>query len=68
MEDNQFAKLANYTNTKTHQGKSQTLAKALDTLAELLNIEFGSLTVHFHKGRWSPRIEIQKNVVKDLKD
>lgn len=66
MKHDQFADLANYDKRKTRETKSQLLSKALDSLAEILGIEFGSLTIHFHKGKWSPRIEIQKNVVREL--
>lgn len=66
MKHDQFADLANYDKRKMHETKNQLLSKALDSLAEILGIEFGSLTVHFHKGKWSPRIEIQKNVVREL--
>ena len=66
MKNNQFANLANYNNERTPEVRNQLLSKALDSLAELLGIEFGSLTVHFHKGKWSPRIEIQKNVIREL--
>jgi chemotaxis protein CheY-P-specific phosphatase CheC len=66
MEHDKFAKPANYEKSKTQEAKNQLLSKALDSLAEILGIEFGSLTIHFHKGKWSPRIEIQKNVVREL--
>lgn len=66
MKQDQFANLANYEKRKMQETKNQLLSKALDSLAEILGIEFGSLTVHFHKGKWSPRIEIQKNVVREL--
>jgi len=66
MNQDKFAKLANYDNNKTQEAKNLLLSKALDSLAEILGIEFGSLTIHFHKGKWSPRIEIQKNVVREL--
>ena len=66
MKHDQFAKTANYEKSKTQEAKNQLLSKALDSLAEILGIEFGSLTIHFHKGKWSPRIEIQKNVVREL--
>lgn len=66
MKHDQFAKSANYERSEKHEAKNQLLTKALDSLAEILGIEFGSLTVHFHKGKWSPRIEIQKNVVREL--
>lgn len=66
MKNNQFAKLANYSEQEAADSKNKLLSKALDSLAEILGIEFGSLTIHFHKGRWSPRIEIQKNVVREI--
>jgi hypothetical protein len=66
VKHDQFADLANYDKRKMPETKNQLLSKALDSLAEILGIEFGSLTIHFHKGKWSPRIEIQKNVVREL--
>ncbi|MEK6625296.1 MAG: hypothetical protein AABY86_10025 [Bdellovibrionota bacterium] len=54
--------------TKEDAEKKQRLGQAMDTLSELLNIEFGSLTVHFHKGRWSPKVEIQKNVLTEINE
>lgn len=54
--------------TKGDACKRQRLGQAMDTLSELLNIEFGSLTVHFHKGRWSPKVEIQKNVLTEINE
>lgn len=66
MKQSIFAKTANYEKDKTRDAKNLLLSKALDSLAEVLGIEFGSLTVHFHKGKWSPRIEIKKTVVQDV--
>ena len=66
MEKERFANLANYRDQKTTEAKNKLLSKALDSLAEILGIEFGSLTVHFHKGKWSPRIEIQKNFIREI--
>ncbi len=66
MKRDQLANLANYDQNKTRDAKNKLLSKALDTLADLLGIEFGSLTIHFHKGKWSPRIEIKKTVVQDV--
>lgn len=66
MKQSVFAKTANYEKDKTRDAKNLVLSKALDSLAEVLGIEFGSLTVHFHKGKWSPRIEIKKTVVQDV--
>jgi hypothetical protein len=66
MKRDQLAISANYDQNKTRDAKNKLLSKALDTLADLLGIEFGSLTIHFHKGKWSPRIEIKKTVVQDV--
>ena len=66
MKHDKFAKPANYEQSKIQEAKNQMLSKALDSLAEIIGIEFGSLTIHFHKGKWSPRIEIQKTVVREL--
>lgn len=66
MKNDKLAISANYDQNKTRDAKNKLLSKALDTLADLLGIEFGSLTIHFHKGKWSPRIEIKKTVVQDV--
>jgi hypothetical protein len=66
MKRDQLAISANYDQNKTRDAKNKLLSKALDTLADLLGIEFGSLTIHFHKGKWSPRIEIKKTVVQEV--
>lgn len=66
MGENQFANLANCNSKKTQEVKNKSMTKALDTLSELLGIEFGSLTIHFHQGKWSPKIQIQRNVIQDL--
>ena len=66
MKRDQLAISANYDQIKTRDAKNKLLSKALDTLADLLGIEFGSLTIHFHKGKWSPRIEIKRTVVQDV--
>jgi hypothetical protein len=66
MRQHELANLANYKRGNAQDTKNKLLSKALDTLAELLGIEFGSLTVHFHKGKWSPRIEIKKTVIQDV--
>jgi len=66
MKRDKLAISANYDQNKTRDAKNKLLSKALDTLADLLGIEFGSLTIHFHKGKWSPRIEIKKTVVQDV--
>lgn len=66
MDNTKFAKLANCNLDKEKTNKNKSLSKALDTLQELLNIDFGSLTIHFHNGLWSPKIEIKKNVFKNI--
>ncbi|MBI2522743.1 MAG: hypothetical protein HYV97_20140 [Bdellovibrio sp.] len=68
MEKSKFANLANNNSEKEDVCKKKRLGLALDTLSELLNIEFGSLTVHFHKGRWCPKVEIQKNVLSEINE
>ena len=68
MEKSKFANLANNNFKKEDACKRTRLGLALDNLSELLNIEFGSLTVHFHKGRWCPKVEIQKNVLSEISE
>lgn len=66
MSKTEFAISANCIKSKTQEDKNQRLKKALDNLSEIIGIEFGSLTIHFHKGIWTPRIEIKKNVVREI--
>lgn len=65
MDNIKFAKLANYS-SDADKNSDQSLAKVLDSLAEVLEIEYGSVTVHFHHGQWSPKLEIKKNVFKKI--
>ncbi|MBI2519476.1 MAG: hypothetical protein HYV97_03640 [Bdellovibrio sp.] len=68
MENSNEIILENQNLEKEDVCKKLQLALALDTLAELLNIEFGSMTVHFYKGKWCPKIEIQKNVLAEINE
>ena len=68
MKNNPFANIANKTNGTDEKVTKQRLTKALDTLSELLHVEFGSLTVYFHQGKWSPKIEIKRNILKEIEE
>jgi hypothetical protein len=68
MENTSLAKLANYKESKTWCVKNRQLCKVLDALGELLGIEFGSITVRFHQGKWSPKIEIEKRVIEEISE
>lgn len=59
MENQQFAKIANY---KENSQKKRKLSEALETVSKILGIEFGSLTVHFYNGKFTPKVEIRKNI------
>lgn len=50
------------------QGKKKSLSDALNVLSELLGVEFGSVTIKFHNGKWSPKIEIEKRMVQEIKE
>lgn len=50
------------------QAKKKRLSDALNILSEILGVEFGSITIKFHNGKWSPKIEIEKRVVEDVKE
>ena len=50
------------------QAKKKRLSDALNVLSEILGVEFGSITIKFHNGKWSPKIEIEKRVVEDVKE
>ncbi len=67
MEKKAFAKIANYIGKESKSSvPNSMLIHALDTLAGLLQIEFGSVTIHFHRGKWSQKIEIQQNIFRDI--
>lgn len=68
MENTKFAKLANYSNGKNPEAyRKERLCSVLDTLSELLKVDFGSITIKFHEGKWNPKIEIERRVVEELK-
>lgn len=48
--------------------KKKRLSDALNVLSEMLGIEFGSVTIKFHNGKWSPKIEIEKRMVEEIKE
>ena len=56
-EQPSFAKSANYSRPLDQKK----LSEILDSLSQKLDIEFGSLTVHFHQGKWTSKLEIRKN-------
>jgi len=48
--------------------KKKRLSDALNVLSEMFGIEFGSVTIKFHNGKWSPKIEIEKRMVEEIKE
>ena len=50
------------------QAKKKRLSDALNVLSEMFGVEFGSITIKFHNGKWSPKIEIEKRVIEDVKE
>jgi hypothetical protein len=66
MKTTELANLANYKERGTGQLKHKRLGRALDTINELFGIEFGSVTIRFHEGKWSPKIQIEKRLVEEL--
>lgn len=50
------------------QAKKKRLSDALNLLSEMFGVEFGSITIKFHNGKWSPKIEIEKRVIEDVKE
>ena len=63
MSNSSFAKLANYPEATV---KRKRLSEALETLSKILDIEFGSLTVHFHNGKCTSKVEIKKNILQTI--
>lgn len=53
---------------ETSHAKKKRLSDALNLLSEVFGIEFGSITIKFHNGKWSPKIEIEKRVVEEVKE
>ncbi|MGE3756116.1 MAG: hypothetical protein AB7H97_00075 [Pseudobdellovibrionaceae bacterium] len=68
MRNTELANLVNYKKEKTTCVKNKRLKTALDTLSELFGIEFGSVTIKFHEGKWSPKIQIEKRLVEEVKE
>ncbi len=68
MDNSKLAKLANYKKPNAWGLKHKQLRSTLDTLSELLGIEFGSITIKFHEGKWSPKIQIEKRLVEEIKE
>jgi hypothetical protein len=50
------------------QAKKKRLSDALNLLSEMFGVEFGSITIKFHNGKWSPKIEIENRVVEEIKE
>jgi hypothetical protein len=68
MENTKFAKLANYSNGKnSDNNRKDRLCSVLDSLGELLKVDFGSITIKFHEGKWNPKIEIERRIVEEVK-
>lgn len=68
MENTKLAKLANYEKSKTWCAKSGQLTQALNTLRDVLGMDYGSITIRFHDGKWMPKLEIEKRVMEDVKE
>ena len=68
MGNTELANLVNYKKEKTLCVKNKRLKAALDTLSELFGVEFGSVTIKFHEGKWSPKIQIEKRIVEELNE
>lgn len=64
MQREQVTKIANYEQKSDVDRK---ISEALDTLVRCLGIEAGSFKVYVQQGQWSPRIEIQMNVSREIK-
>jgi hypothetical protein len=65
--NDQFSNLENDIN-KGAEGFSEQLEKVMCILVKELGIEFGQVTLYVHHGKVSPRIEIQKRFVKNMKN
>ncbi len=53
---------------EANHAKKKRLSDALNLLSEMFGVEFGSITIKFHNGKWSPKIEIEKRVVEEVKE
>ncbi len=65
MEITRNTKLVSY-EEKKEQEINRNLIEALDTIGDILGMGFGSITIHFHQGEWCPKIEIKKNLIKNV--
>lgn len=68
MEEIKLAKIANCKKERVWRLERQRLGRALDTINELFGIEFGSITIRFHGGKWSPKVQIEKRLLEDLEN
>ena len=64
MQSVKVTKMANY---EQQADVDRKISEALDTLVRCLQIEAGSFKVYVHQGKWSPRIEIQKNLSREVR-
>jgi hypothetical protein len=63
MQMQVFTKLANNDRKADTDRK---ISEALDALVNLLGLTAGSIKIYVHQGQWSPRIEIQSNVTREI--
>lgn len=66
MKERQLANFANYNKLKSPGARSR-LHGLLDQVNSILGIEFGSVTIRIHNGKWSPKIEIVEHITKEVK-
>lgn len=58
-----FTKLAN---NERKPDTDKKISEALDALVKLLGLSAGSIKIYVHQGQWSPRIEIQSNITREV--
>ncbi len=68
MEKSHLTILENKNLAKEEICKKIRLCLAMDTITELFDIEFGSLTVRFHNGKWCSKVEIQKYLSAEINE
>ena len=62
-----IAKSANYRSADEALDSNKKISDALDIVIRELNLTNGSFKVYVQQGGWSPRIEIQQHMVKEVK-
>lgn len=53
-------------NTDGNPDADKKISEALSALVKALGLQAGSIKIYVHQGKWSPRIEIQSQVTREV--